>query len=103
MSENGETNPSGSHNQSRTVSSAAGELQGGDVDTGIIQSETIKQLDDVVIEYSAQWIVLHMAFKSIHTVLSENPTLTDEQCAQSFKLYEGRLEQAAATRVQAIT
>ena len=43
-----------------------------------------------------------MAFEAIHTVLSENPTLTDEQHAQSFKLYEGRLEQAAAARVQAI-
>ena len=37
-----------------------------------------------------------------HLILSENPTLTDEQRAQSFKVYEGRLEQAAAAHVQAI-
>ena len=92
MSENGQTNPSGSHNQSRTISSAE-----GDADVGIVQSEMIKRLDDVVVEYLAQQIVLHTAFKAIHTVLSENPMLTDEQHAQSFKLYEGRLEQAAAT------
>ena len=84
MSDNGQTNPSGSHTQSHLAGSAAG----GDPNVGIVQSQTIERLDEVVVEYTAQRILLHTAFESIHTILSENPTLTDEQCTQSFKLYE---------------
>ena len=85
MSDNGQASPSG-----------------GDLNVGIVQIETIKQLDEVVVEYTAQRILLHTALESIDTILSDNPTLTDEQRAQSFKVYESRLEQAAAARVQAI-
>ena len=102
MSENEHTNPSGSQNQSRTVSATAGGPQGGDTDFGVVQSETIKRLDEVVVEYSAQRVALRAALESIHDILSENPTLTGEQRAQSSKLYEGRLEQAVAARIQAI-
>ena len=89
MSENGHTNPSGSQSQSHTVSATAGGPQGGDTNFGIIQSETIKCLNEVVIEYLAQWVALCAALESIHVILSESPTLTSEQCAQSSKLYKG--------------
>ena len=89
MSENEHTNPSGSQNQSRTVSATAGGPQGGDTDFGVVQSKTIKRLDEVVVEYSAQRVALRAALESIHDILSENPTLTSEQRAQSSKLYEG--------------
>jgi len=53
MSDNGQSNPSGSHSQSRTVSAAEGP-QGDNGDGGVVQSETIKRLDQVVTEYTAQ-------------------------------------------------
>ena len=48
-----------------------------------VQSEMIKQLNDVVTKYSVQQMVLHTAFESIQTVLPENPTLTDCQESHS--------------------
>ena len=101
MSENGQSNPSGSHSQSRTLS-AGGGPQGENSGRGIIQSETIKRLDDIITEYTAQCTPLHGAVQLINAILAENPTLTNEQRAQSSQLYGGRLEQAATARVQAI-
>lgn len=98
MSENGQTNPSGSHSQSRTVSTG----EGGDPEVGTVQSETIQRLDKIITEYSNQRVALHDVSQSIRTTLADNPALTDTQHTQSFKLYEGRLEQAVAARVQAI-
>ena len=88
MSDNGQSNPSRSHSQSHMVSTAGGP-QGENRDTRIVQSETIKQLNNVVAEYTVQQLGLHPAFRSINAILAENPTLTDEQHAQSIKLYEG--------------
>ena len=99
MSDNGQTNPSRLHSQSHP----AGATTGGDPNIRTVQSETITQLDKVVIEYTVQHILLHTVFESIHTILSENPPLTDEQCAQSLKIYKSRLKQAATAQVQAIT
>ena len=102
MSEHEQTSSTSEAQASQILNAGTGEPVGQGDDGSMIQSDTIKHLDEILANYTAQHIALFDRCQLIGSILSDNPILTDDQCTHAFNLYGGRLEQAAAVQMGAI-
>ena len=62
-----------------------------------LQVETIKVLDEILTDFMAQCTSMHNACRLITTALEDNPSLTPEQCADTYSTYGCHLEEALIT------
>ncbi len=60
----------------------------------VLQVETIKVLDEILADFTAQRTSMHDACRLIATALEDNPSLTPEQRADTYSTYGRHLEEA---------
>ena|SRR5258707_10728540 len=103
MSEHEQTSSTSEAQASQVLNARTGEPVGQGDNGNMVQSDTIKHLDEILANYTAQQIALFDGCQLIGSVLSDNPILMDDQCTHAFNMYGGQLEQAAAVWMGAIT
>src|SRR6266436_9199625 len=67
-----------------------------------VQTEMIKELDEIVTDFIAQNSSIHDACRFLNIALDENPSLTTEQRSDAYRMYGQRLEEAYAAEMRAI-
>src|SRR5258708_32508659 len=67
-----------------------------------LQIETIEVLNMIISDFMAQHTSMPDACCLLVTALDENPLLSAEQCAETYRMYRDQLEEAYATQMRAI-
>src|SRR5258708_28360334 len=67
-----------------------------------VQTEMMKELDEIVTNFIPQNSSTHDACRFLNIALDENPSLTTEQCSDAYRMYGQRREEAYAAGMWAI-
>ena len=78
--------PFGDQGQSEIVDASGGEQPEAGTSANMVQIRTIKMLDEVISNFMAQCTSMHDACQLITATLAENPSLTPEQCTETYNI-----------------
>ena len=79
--------PFGEQSEPQTVDTGNEGPSKGKGKINALQIEMINELDEIVTDFIAQKSSLHDACRYLTTTLDENPSLTAEQRAETYRMY----------------
>ncbi len=92
----------GEQSEPQVISTINKEPPRGNDKANAIQIETIRELDEIISDIIAEKSSVHDGCWFLTTTLDENPSLTAEQCSETYRIYRGSLKEAYTTWMWAI-